>query len=121
MPKTILIVEDNQLSARMFHDLLLACGHQPLLASDGRTAIAAARDHHPDLILLDIQLPDVSGLEMLRWVRQDEALRAIPVVATTAFKLADDGRWLRDSGFDDYLAKPIAYQAFVDTIERLLA
>ena len=93
MAKTVLIVEDNELNMKLFHDLLDAHGYNILQTKDGMEALDIAREHHPDLILMDIQLPEVSGLEVTKWLKEDDDLRTIPVIAVTAFAMtmAADG------------------------------
>ena len=86
MPKTVLIVEDNELNMKLFHDLLEAHGYQTVGTRNGIEALDLARKHRPDLILMDIQLPEVSGLEVTKWLKDDPELKAIPVVAVTAFR-----------------------------------
>src|SRR5690606_29888071 len=80
MAKTVLIVEDNELNMKLFHDLLEAHGYGTIQTRDGREALALARSHRPDLILMDIQLPEVSGLDVTKWIKEDDELRAIPVI-----------------------------------------
>ncbi len=120
MPKTVLIVEDNELNMKLFHDLLSAHGYSTLQSRDGVEALALARKHHPDLILMDIQLPEVSGLEVTRWIKEDEALRSIPVVAVTAFAMKGDEEKMRDGGCEAYIAKPISVGKFIETVRRFL-
>src|SRR3972149_7757778 len=105
MTKTVLIVEDNELNMKLFHDLLAAHGYNTLQTRDGMEALSMAREHHPDLILMDIQLPEVSGLEVTRWIKEDENLKDIPVVAVTAFAMKGDEEKIRDGGCEAYLAK----------------
>ena len=95
MKKTVLIVEDNELNMKLFNDLLEANGHATLRTKSGVEAIALARDHQPDLILMDIQLPEVSGLEVTRWLKDDEALKHIPIIAITAFAMKGDEEKIR--------------------------
>src|SRR5699024_7561659 len=83
--KTVLVVEDNELNMKLFHDLLQAHGYSVLQTRDGMDALRLARRHRPDLILMDIQLPEVSGLEVTKWLKEDDDLKEIPVVAVTAF------------------------------------
>jgi two-component system cell cycle response regulator DivK len=87
MTKTVLIVEDNELNMKLFHDLLDAHGYETLQTRNGVEALQLAREHHPDLILMDIQLPEVSGLEVTKWLKEDDHLREIPVIAVTAFAM----------------------------------
>ena len=119
--KTVLIVEDNELNMKLFHDLIEACGHDTLETRDGIEALKLAREHHPDLILMDIQLPEVSGLEVTRWLKEDDDLRAIPVVAVTAFAMKGDEEKIRSGGCEAYIAKPISVNNFLETIGRFLA
>jgi two-component system cell cycle response regulator DivK len=120
MTKTVLIVEDNELNMKLFHDLLAAHGYGTLQTRDGMEALSMAREHHPDLILMDIQLPEVSGLEVTRWIKEDENLKNIPVVAVTAFAMKGDEEKIRDGGCEAYLAKPISVSKFLETIRRFI-
>ncbi|MFV2092597.1 MAG: response regulator, partial [Hyphomicrobiales bacterium] len=106
MAKTVLIVEDNELNMKLFHDLLEAHGYETLQTRNGLDALDIAREHQPDLILMDIQLPQVSGLEVTKWLKEDDALRHIPVVAITAFAMKGDERKIRDGGCEAYISKP---------------
>ncbi|TNE56867.1 MAG: response regulator [Alphaproteobacteria bacterium] len=118
MSKTVLIVEDNELNMKLFHDLLDAHGYQTLQTRDGMDALAMAREHHPDLILMDIQLPEVSGLEVTKWIKEDDELSSIPVVAVTAFAMKGDEEKIRDGGCEAYIAKPISVAKFLETVKR---
>ncbi len=118
--KTVLVVEDNDLNMKLFHDLLEAHGYQILQTKDGVEALSLAREHHPDLILMDIQLPEVSGLEVTRWIKQDQDLREIPVVAVTAFAMKGDEEKIREGGCEAYIAKPISVSSFLATVRRFL-
>ena len=118
--KTILIVEDNELNMKLFHDLLEAHGHRILQSKDGMEALKLAREHHPDLILMDIQLPEVSGLEVTKWIKEDEDLRSIPVIAVTAFAMKGDEEKIREGGCEAYIAKPISVSNFLETVARFL-
>ncbi len=120
MTKKILIVEDNELNMKLFHDLLEVHGYDTLQTKDGREALAMAREHVPDLILMDIQLPEVSGLEVTRWLKADESLRKIPVIAVTAFAMKGDEEKIRSGGCEAYIAKPISVSNFIETIQRVL-
>lgn len=120
MPKTVLIVEDNELNMKLFHDLLDAHGYATLQTRNGMEALALAREHHPDLILMDIQLPEVSGLEVTKWIKEDENLKSIPVVAVTAFAMKGDEEKIREGGCEAYIAKPISVGTFIDTVQRFL-
>jgi len=119
-PKTILIVEDNELNMMLFHDLLEMRGYNILQAREGIEALKLARRHRPDLIVMDIQLPGMSGLEVTKWIKEDDALRAIPVIAVTAFAMRGDEEKIRQAGCDAYIAKPMSTSGFLKTIERFL-
>ena len=120
MAKTILIVEDNELNMKLFNDLLEANGYTTVQTGNGVEAIALARQHHPDLILMDIQLPEVSGLEVTRWLKDDEELKSIPVIAITAFAMKGDEERIRDGGCEAYLSKPISVSKFLETVRHFL-
>jgi two-component system cell cycle response regulator DivK len=120
MSKTVLIVEDNELNMKLFHDLLDAHGFETLQTKDGMDALSLAREHHPDLILMDIQLPEVSGLEVTKWLKEDDELASIPVVAVTAFAMKGDEEKIRDGGCEAYIAKPISVTKFLETVRRFL-
>ncbi|RMF05350.1 MAG: response regulator [Alphaproteobacteria bacterium] len=118
MTKTILIVEDNELNMKLFHDLLDAHGYRTLQTRNGMEALELARQHHPDLILMDIQLPEVSGLEVTKWLKDDETLASIPVVAVTAFAMKGDEERIREGGCEAYISKPISVATFLETIRQ---
>lgn len=120
MTKTVLIVEDNELNMKLFHDLLDAHGYRTLQTRNGMEALELAREHHPDLILMDIQLPEVSGLEVTTWLKEDDQLRQIPVVAVTAFAMKGDEERIREGGCEAYISKPISVTTFLDTVERFI-
>jgi len=120
MTKTVLIVEDNELNMKLFHDLLDAHGYRTLQTRSGIDALGLARKHRPDLILMDIQLPEVSGLEVTKWLKDDEELRDIPVIAVTAFAMKGDEERIRQGGCEAYISKPISIAAFLDTVRRFL-
>ncbi len=119
--KTVLIVEDNELNMKLFHDLLEAHGYNILQTRDGMEALRIARQHRPDLILMDIQLPEVSGLEVTKWIKEDDQLRSIPVIAVTAFAMKGDEEKIREGGCEAYIAKPISVTSFLATIEEFLS
>jgi len=121
MAKSILVVEDNELNMKLFHDLLEAQGYNVLQSRDGMEALKVARMHKPDLILMDIQLPEVSGLEVTKWLKEDEELRAIPVIAVTAFAMKGDEEKIREGGCEAYISKPISVVTFLETDEKFLA
>src|SRR5207249_11190404 len=113
IPMRVLIVEDNDLNMKLFNDLLEAHGYFTLQTKDGVEALRMARLHRPDLILMDIQLPEVSGLEVTKWLKEDDDLRAIPVIAVTAFAMKGDEEKIRDGGCEAYIAKPISVAGFM--------
>ncbi|SNR95805.1 two-component system, cell cycle response regulator DivK [Azospirillum sp. RU38E] len=113
----VLIVEDNELNMKLFNDLLEAHGYATLQTRDGMEALRLARLHNPDLILMDIQLPEVSGLEVTKWLKEDDALRAIPVIAVTAFAMKGDEEKIREGGCEAYIAKPISVAKFLQTVQ----
>ena len=119
--KTVLVVEDNELNMKLFRDLLEVQGYRVLETRDGLEALKLARQHHPDLILMDIQLPGVSGLEVTKWIKDDSTLRAIPIIAVTAFAMKGDEEKIRRGGCEAYMAKPISVVNFLRTVEQLLA
>jgi two-component system cell cycle response regulator DivK len=120
MAKTVLIVEDNELNMKLFHDLLEAHGYEIVGTRNGIEALDLARKHRPDLILMDIQLPEVSGLEVTKWLKDDPELKAIPVVAVTAFAMKGDEDRIREGGCEAYLSKPISVGKFIETIRHFL-
>jgi two-component system cell cycle response regulator DivK len=115
-----MVVEDNELNMKLFHDLLEAHGYRIVQTKDGMEVLRLAREHKPDLILMDIQLPEVSGLEVTRWIKEDEELRAIPVIAVTAFAMKGDEEKMRKGGCEAYIAKPISVASFLETVERFI-
>jgi two-component system, cell cycle response regulator DivK len=120
MAKTVLIVEDNELNMKLFRDLLEAHGYQTSGTSNGIEALDLVRKLRPDLVLMDIQLPQVSGLEVTRWIKDDPELRAIPVVAVTAFAMKGDEERIREGGCEAYLSKPISVGKFIETVRRFI-
>ena len=120
MAKTVLIVEDNELNMKLFNDLLEASGYDTLQTRSGLEALDIARRNNPDLILMDIQLPEVSGLEVTKWIKEDDELKTIPVIAVTAFAMKGDEERIRQGGCEDYLSKPISVTKFIETIKHYL-
>jgi two-component system, cell cycle response regulator DivK len=118
MAKTVLIVEDNELNMKLFHDLLDAHGYRTVQTRNGLDALALARVHRPDVILMDIQLPEVSGLEVTKWLKDDDDLRDIPVIAVTAFAMKGDEDRIRSGGCQAYISKPISVVTFLETVRR---
>ncbi|WP_298814279.1 response regulator [uncultured Roseibium sp.] len=120
MAKSVLIVEDNELNMKLFHDLLEAHGYDTLQTRTGIEALKLAREHHPDLILMDIQLPEVSGLEVTKWIKEDEDISSIPVIAVTAFAMKGDEERIRQGGCEAYISKPISVAKFLETVRAYL-
>ena len=118
--KTVMVVEDNDLNMKLFHDLLETQGYAILQTKDGMEALKMARKERPDLILMDIQLPEVSGLEVTKWIKEDDNLKHIPVVAVTAFAMKGDEEKIREGGCEAYIAKPISVSSFLDTVRKFL-
>jgi two-component system cell cycle response regulator DivK len=118
--RKVLIVEDNELNMKLFNDLLEAHGYTTLQTKDGREALSIAREHRPDLILMDIQLPEISGLEITRQLKEDAELRGIPVVAVTAFAMKGDEEKIRQGGCEGYISKPISIAGFMKVVEHHL-
>jgi two-component system, cell cycle response regulator DivK len=119
-PKRILIVEDNELNMKLLNDVLEAYGYEIVKTGSGAAVLDLARQHRPDLVLMDIQLPDVSGLDAVRQLKEDPQTQAIPVIAVTAFAMAGDERRALDSGCDAYVAKPIMLREFLATVEKFI-
>ena len=119
--KTVLIVEDNELNMKLFHDLLESHGYDIVGTRSGIEALELARTCRPDLILMDIQLPDVSGLEVTKWIKDDPELHRIPVVAVTAFAMNGDEERIRQGGCEAYLSKPISIAKFMETVRSFLS
>jgi two-component system cell cycle response regulator DivK len=118
--RSVLIVEDNELNMKLFHDLLVAHGYKTIQTRNGLEAMDLARAHLPDLILMDIQLPEVSGLEVTKWIKDDDELRHIPVIAVTAFAMKGDEERIRSGGCEAYISKPISVLTFLDTVRRFI-
>ncbi len=120
MTKTVMIVEDNELNMKLFRDLIEANGYRTVQTRSGLTAVDLAREHRPDLILMDIQLPEVSGLDVTRDLKADPELRSIPVIAVTAFAMKGDEERIRKGGCEAYISKPISVLKFIETIKSFL-
>ena len=120
MPKKILIVEDNDLNLKLFRDLLGANGYETHETKEGIEAVALTRNFLPDLIIMDIQLPEISGFYIIRKMKADASIRHIPIVAVTAFAMKDDEVRILEAGCQAYLSKPIAIDHFLDTVRRFL-
>jgi two-component system, cell cycle response regulator DivK len=120
MAKRVMIVEDNELNMKLFKDLIEASGYETIRTRSGLDALDLARAHHPDLILMDIQLPEVSGLEVTKWLKEDDQLHRIPIIAVTAFAMKGDEERIRQGGCEAYISKPISVSNFVQTIKTFL-
>ena len=118
--RSVLIVEDNELNMKLFHDLLTAHGYRTIQTRNGFDALDLARQHRPDLILMDIQLPEVSGLEVTKWIKEDDDLRMIPIIAVTAFAMKGDEERIRSGGCEAYISKPISVLSFLETVRRFI-
>src|SRR5690349_8569326 len=117
----ILVVEDNELNLKLFCDLLRAHGFEAEPVRDGRDALDRARDFAPDLVVMDIQMPHVSGLELIEQMKSDAELKSTPVMAVTAYAAKGDEERIRDAGAEGYVSKPISVIRFVDAVQGLLA
>ena len=116
----ILIVEDNALNIKLFCDLLAAHGHEPQAVTDSRQAIDAAHDFAPDLVITDIQLPHVTGLDLIEMMRADRRLAKVPIMAVTAYAARGDEERIRAAGAQAYVSKPISVMRFAQTVDELL-
>jgi two-component system cell cycle response regulator DivK len=116
----ILIVEDNALNIKLFCDLLAAHGHEPEAVTDSRQAIEAAHNFSPDLVITDIQLPHVTGLDLIRLIRADDQLADVPIMAVTAYSARGDEERIRAAGAQAYVSKPISVMRFAETVAQLL-
>src|SRR6185295_11629118 len=120
MKKRILIVEDNDLNLKLFRDLLTAHGYDTIETKEGLEAIRLTRSEHPDLILMDIQLPEISGLDVTRQLKADNGICDIPIIAVTAFAMKDDEEKILAAGCEAYISKPISIGPFLNTVRRFL-
>lgn len=120
MTKKVLIVEDNALNMKLFHDLLEAQGIDTVETRDGLQVLEITREHKPDLILMDIQLPEISGLDVTKQLKEQEDLKHIPVIAITAFAMKGDEEKIREGGCEDYISKPISVVSFLETVNKYL-
>ena len=117
----ILVVEDNALNIKLFCDLLTAHGHETEPVTDSRDALEAARAFHPDLVITDIQLPYITGIELMELLRAEEGLKDVPIMAVTAYAAAGDEERIRAAGAQAYVSKPISVMRFAETVDQLLA
>lgn len=120
MAKRILVVEDNDLNRRLFCDVLKSQGFAVEPVADGKDALERARDFVPNLIIMDIQLPNISGLDLIEAAKADRILRSIPVLAVTAYAGKGDEERIRDAGADNYLAKPVSIGPFLAAVKALV-
>ncbi|MBA3675970.1 MAG: response regulator [Sphingosinicella sp.] len=120
MANKILVVEDNELNLKLFCDLLRAHGYEAEPVRDGREAVERTRAFDPDLIIMDIQMPHISGLELIEQLKSDDALKSIPVMAVTAYAAKGDEERIRDAGAEGYVSKPISLMKFVESVGALL-
>jgi two-component system, cell cycle response regulator DivK len=120
MSKTVLIVEDNEKNLKLFSVLIVSLGCGVLTAADGEVGVSMAREKMPDLILMDIQMPRMDGVEALKILRADEKTRNIPVLALTSYAMKGDRERLIESGFSDYISKPINKDGFVEAVRKAL-
>jgi two-component system cell cycle response regulator DivK len=116
MTKTVLIVEDNELNMKLFEDLLQSYGYNTCKATRGSEALHSIYNSPPDLIIMDIQIPDISGTEVISTLKKDTRFRSIPILAVTAFAMKGDEERIRKSGCDDYISKPISLSLFIDRV-----
>jgi CheY-like chemotaxis protein len=116
--KRVLVVEDNVMNMKLLRDVLLATGYRTLEATTGGEAIQLAAEHAPDLVLMDVHLPDIDGVHALRRLRADERTAAIPVLAVTAQAMHGDRERLLAAGFDGYIAKPVNIRELVGTVRQ---
>ncbi len=120
MSKKVMIVEDNELNMKLFRDLVEASGYETVETRNGLMALDLARSSMPSLILVDIQLPEVSGIDVIKQLKGDEELKSIPVVAVTAFAMKGDEERIRESGCEEYMSKPISVPHFITMVKQFL-
>ena len=116
--KTVLIVEDNPLNLKLFKEVLELHGYVTVAATDGSSGLALAREYRPDVILMDIQLPNMSGFEVIRRLKLDPDLQSIPVVAVTAHAMVGDESTIRLTGCEEYLTKPVSIERLLEVVAR---
>ncbi len=119
-PKRVMVVEDNELNLRLFCDLLTAHGYVAEPVRDGRDVMAKAQSVRPHLVIMDIQLPHVSGMDLISAIKADASLAHVPIMAVTAYAGGDDERRIRAAGAEAYVAKPISVMRFIETVESLI-
>ncbi|WP_157140789.1 response regulator, partial [Candidatus Liberibacter asiaticus] len=118
MLKKVMIVEDNELNMKLFRDLIETSGYIALQTRNGMEALELARQHKPDVIIMDIQLQEISGLEITKQIKEDSELQEIPVIAVTAFAMKGDEERIRKGGCEAYISKPISLSIFMETIKK---
>jgi two-component system cell cycle response regulator DivK len=116
--KKVMIVEDNDLNLKLFHDLLVAHGYEVIFTQKGEEAYEMACREKPDLILMDIQLQGISGLDVIAQMKRDPAIMEVPIIAVTAFAMREDEERILRSGCEAYVSKPISIMPFLDTIRK---
>lgn len=121
LAKRVLVVEDNDLNRKLFCDILKAHGFEVEPVADGNDVLRLARQFDPDLVIMDIQLPHISGLDLISALKRDRTLTHIPVLAVTAYAGKGDEERIRSAGAADYLAKPVSIRPFIGAVERLFA
>ena len=120
MTKTVLIAEDNDLNLELFNDLLQIRGFRTILVRDGSKVVETLRENPADLVLMDIQLPGISGLDITKLIKADQQLKNIPIIAVTAFAMKGDEQRIRDGGCDAYISKPMTVPVFMDLVAQVL-
>ncbi|CBI76388.1 two-component system response regulator [Bartonella clarridgeiae 73] len=120
MLKKVMIVEDNELNMKLFRDLIEACGYETVETRNGLIALDLARFSKPSLILMDIQLPEVSGIDIIKQLKEDGELKSIPIIAVTAFAMKGDEERIRASGCEEYMSKPISVPHFITMVKSFL-
>jgi two-component system, cell cycle response regulator DivK len=118
--KKILVVEDNELNLKLFTDLLEANEYKVLQDQDGQSVMQICERENPDLIIMDIQLPNISGIDLIERLKIDEVFKKIPIIAVTAFTMQDDRVNILNSGADEYISKPISISHFMEVVKRFL-
>lgn len=118
--KSVLIVEDDVLNMKLFQDVLTAHGYRTLSARDGHQALTICREERPDIVIMDIQLPDMSGLVVTRAIRRDPDIRATPIIAVTACAMRGDEEKVRVGGCDSYIAKPVLIDTLIAEVARFI-
>ena len=119
MTKKVLVVEDNELNLKLFCDLLRAHGYEAVPVRDGTDALDRARETGPDLIVMDIQLPHITGLELIETIKTDAALKDVPIMAVTAYAAKGDEERIREAGAEAYISKPVTVSRFMEAVRAL--